>query len=140
MPFVDELSGTLALAKNCVLTARMPFKKVMAALRLLTGTAPDLDEGGIVPFPACPVEGGQVAPIAFLEDGLLVAVSLSVVSVGARLQPTAESQRAFLFALLGCKDPCPDTQRTCHLACTFGGIMISTDPRTGRALAYVSYR
>ena len=140
MPFMDESNGALTLSKKCVLTARMPMGRVLAALRVLAGSAAEMEDKGIIPFPACAVEGGQIAPIAFLEEGLLMAVSLSAVSVGAKPQATAEAQRAFLFSLFHCKDPCPDTQRTCHLACSFGSVMISTDPRTGRALAHLSYR
>ena len=137
MPFVDENSGAMALAKGCLLTARMPAAEVLAALHALGGDCPD--PGDIIPFPACPVRGGQVGAAAFLEEGRLTAIPLSVVFVGHKAMPPADQQRAYLFSLLRCKDPCPDTQRTCRLACAFGSILLSTDPRTGCAHARLSY-
>jgi hypothetical protein len=139
MPFIDEHSGTITLAKGCILSAHMPAKDVLTALRMRNGTSEDLGEGGMIPFPACPVKGGVIAAIAFLENGLLSAVNLSVVAIGQRGSASAEQERAFLFSLLRLRDPRPDTQRTCQLAYTFGSVMVSTDPRTGRALARVLY-
>ena len=53
--------------------------------------------------------------------------------------PSAEQQRAFLFHCMMAKDPCPDTQRNCILACDFGSITLCTDPRVGSAIGRVSY-
>lgn len=139
MPFFNEKSGAVTLAKGYSLTAHMQAADLLMALGALRGVFPGLGESRIVPFPVLKVRGGRIAILAFLEESKLASVRLSVVAIGQKTMPPAEQQRAFLFSLIRCKDLCPDTQRSCRIACAFGSVTISTDPRTGSALARIAY-
>lgn len=137
--FFDEKTGALTFETGLRLIPYMTRKDLLAALKEAGGTSRDLGESGILPFPSCPVAGGALAPVCFLQEDRLAAVTLTVVSVGQKTALSAEQQRAFLFASFRAKDPCPDTQRNCVLHCAFGAISLCTDPRSGHASARVSY-
>lgn len=91
-------------------------------------------------LPRLAVEGGSLAPVCLLAEDALRTVRLSAVSVTGRQQTPGERQRAFLFALLGLADPCPDTQQTVRIKAAFGYLTLYTDPVSGQAEALVEYR
>ncbi len=139
MPFFNEATGALAFENGLCLLSGSTKKELAEALARLGGSAPTSPAWDHLPFPACPVSGGLLAPLCFVQEDRLRAVTLTVVAAGQKLTPTAEQQRAFLFACFHAKDPCPDTQRSCVLRTDFGSITLSTDPRLGHALARVTY-
>jgi hypothetical protein len=137
--FFNEKSGALTFETGLRLAPNMTRKDLLAALKEAGGASRDLGESGIFPFPPCPVAGGSLAPVCFLQEDRLASVTLTVVSVGQKTALSAEQQRSFLFTSFRAKDPCPDTLRNCVLQCAFGAITLCTDPRSGRASARVSY-
>ena len=139
MPFFNEKTGSICLAREHALSVQMSAEEVLAVLQKVGGDPPAIKSPELIPFPACEAAGGMVAPVVFLEQGQLSTIQLSVTSVGQKSSPTADQQRAFLFSLLRCKDPCPDTRRTCRILCDFGTATFSTDPRTGCAHLRLSY-
>ena len=139
MPFFDEKTGALTLGKGYRLTAFMPDSGVLSVLRSIGGSPSDWS-ADIIPFSAIAVSGGRITLIAFLEEDRLSTIKISVVSIKPKRVPAADQQRAFLFSLFGVSDPCPDTQRSCCLAMSFGSLTISTDPRTGHASACLTYQ
>ncbi len=140
MLFFEEKVGKLTFDNGLRLAPNLPIQQVQAARKTLDGVTPPAEDFGIFPFPPCPVAGGRLAPVCFFQEGKLKAVSLTVVTVGQKNTPDAEQQRAFLFACFSAKDPSPDTLRNCILRCTFGTVTLSTDPRSGHALARIAYR
>ena len=136
---LDEKTGALTFETGLRLTPYMTRKDLLAALKEAGGTSRDLGESGILPFPPCPAAGGVLAPVCFLREDRLAAITLAAVSVGQKTVLSAEQQRAFLFAAFQAKDPCPDTLRNCVLHCAFGIVTLCTDPRSGHALARVAY-
>ena len=140
MQFFDEKSGALALGRGCSLSARMTEEAVLENRAHLGKSDVQPKRGGMVPFPSIKAGKGRIAPLAIVEGGVLRAVHLWTAATKGRPPQTAHQQRAFLFSLLGCKDPCPDTLKSCHVACEFGSMTLSSDPRTGCALARITYR
>ena len=85
------------------------------------------------------VAGGRLIPVCTVMGGALQSVALSISSVASRPMRKAERQRAFLFARLDLRDPCPDTLECVHVECPFGEMFLSTDPCTGKAEARILY-
>lgn len=84
--------------------------------------------------------GGSLCAVGAVEDGVLRRVSLEVSEAGGKADPGVEKQRAFLFAKLGLKDPCPDTLSPIRLKRPFGEVLVCTDPHTGRTVATIDYQ
>lgn len=137
--FFDEKTGGLAFETGLRLAPSMGKQELLGALKEAGGVSRDLGESGILAFPPCPAAGGALAPVCFLREDRLAAVTLTAVWAGQRTALTAEQQRAFLFAAFRAQDPCPDTQRNCVLHCAFGTVALCTDPRSGHASARVEY-
>ena len=112
----------------------------MGEFRSLGGVQVYLEEAGIVPFPACPEKEGSVAVVCLLRDGKLTEVCLTVEAARQCPMPTADQQRAFLFALFCLRDPCPDARRSCVFQSGEATVSICADPRLGGAAACVAYR
>ena len=140
MPFLDAKSGILTFENGVRLVPHMKKTDLMEILREAGDNTLDKGEGTVVAFPSCPVAGGMLAVLCVLREDRLQSVSLTVVSVGQKATPSMEQQRAFLFLCFAIKDPCPDTWRTCDLACEFGNITLYTDPRVGSAIGWLSYK
>ncbi|NLV58587.1 MAG: hypothetical protein GXY67_07425 [Clostridiales bacterium] len=137
--FFNDKTGTLTFETSLCLTPFMIRRDLMAALQDAGSTIHDLDKSDILPLPAFAVEGGTLAPVCFLLNDRLVAVTLTASSVGQKTALTGEQQRAFLFASFRAKDPCPDTLRNCILHGGFGSITLCTDPRSGHASARIAW-
>ncbi|MCL1855534.1 MAG: hypothetical protein FWF86_07355 [Clostridia bacterium] len=140
MPFLDAKSGTLTFDNGVRLFSHMEKAELLEILHTAGGDAPDKGKSGVLAFPACPVPGGMLAVLCMLRDDRLQTISVTVVSVGQKTEPSAEQQRAFLFHCFAVKDPCPDTRRNCDLSCEFGSITLCTDPRVGSAIGRLSYQ
>lgn len=138
MPFLDEQTGTLTFSEELSFIAHMPLEALLSLHEQWGGALPKGRD--ILPFPAKAVDGGSVAPVCILRDGLLHEVRLFAACVGARNHPTAEQQRAFFFQLLSLRDHSPDSRRCSHITYPFGTVLIATDPRTGAALLRVEYK
>ena len=139
MPFLNETTGTISLDGGIRFTAHMPRKALLKMLLALSGNAPDAEDAGVLLIPACTACGGKLAPVCTLQNHVLTEITLTVVSVGQRLQLTAEQQRAFLLSCIGVKDPCPDTYRPCEFNCAFGSMLLHCDPRLGSASLRIVY-
>lgn len=85
------------------------------------------------------VRGGGIAPVCTLDAQGLRAVVLHACQVGAKTPVKADRQRAFLFAALRLRDPCPDTRRCVKVRYPFGEIAIYSDPYTGTPAARIEY-
>lgn len=123
-------TGELAFEGMC-LAANMPAAALDGRLR---GVQQALWRSGVLK-----VSGGSLCAVGSVEDGALRRVTLEVCETGGKADPGAEKQRAFLFARLGIKDPCPDTLSGVRLERPFGEVLLCTDHHTGRAVAIVCY-
>ena len=96
-------------------------------------------QNAIIRLDSHAVTGGRLIPVCTVMGGALQSVVLSISSAASRPMRKAERQRAFLFARLDLRDPCPDTMGSVRIACPFGELFLSTDPITGRAEARILY-
>lgn len=133
MMFLTPETGELRFPGGLSLRAGMEAREIDPHLRSLPG------QEAVFCLPQLPVEGGLLAPVCVLEDGRLAAVRLTAAAVTGRHETPGERQRAFLFALLGLKDPCPDTRQSVQVTAPFGSLTLYTDPVTGQAGALVEY-
>lgn len=85
------------------------------------------------------VGNGRLIPVCTVMGGALQSVVLSIASVSSRPMRKAERQRAFLFARLDLRDPCPETMGSVRVECPFGEVFLTTDPLTGRTEARILY-
>lgn len=115
-------------------------------LRLCAGLAMDElaqrlngREDAVIRLESHAVAGGRLIPVCTVMGGALQSVALSLSSAASRPMRKAERQRAFLFARLDLRDPCPDTMESVRIECPFGEMYLSTDPQTGRAEARIVY-
>ena len=115
-------------------------------LRLCAGLAMDEladrlqgRQNAVVRLESHAVSGGRLVPVCTVMGGALQSVALSISSAASRPMRKAERQRAFLFARLDLRDPCPDTMDSVRIECPFGEMFVSTDPITGRAEARILY-
>ena len=96
-------------------------------------------QDAIVRMDSHAVAGGRLIPVCTVMGGALQSVALSISSANSRPMRKSERQRAFLFARLDLRDPCPDTMDSVRIECPFGEIFLSTDPLTGRSEARILY-
>ena len=96
-------------------------------------------QDAIVRMDSHAVSGGRLIPVCTVMGGALQSVVLSISSAASRPMRKADRQRAFLFARLDLRDPCPDTMGSVRIECPFGELFISNDPITGRAEARILY-
>lgn len=115
-------------------------------LRLCAGLAMDEladrlqgRQNAVVRLESHAVSGGRLVPVCTVMGGALQSVALSISSAASRPMRKAERQRAFLFARLDLRDPCPDSMDSVRIECPFGEMFVSTDPITGRAEARILY-
>ncbi len=134
MMFLTPETGEIRFSGGLSLRAGTGAREIDPHLRTLPG------QDTVFCLPRLAVEGGSLAPVCILDDGGLHTVRLTAVSVTGRQQTPGDRQRAFLFGLLGLKDPCPDTQQSVRVKAPFGTLTIYTDPVTGQAGALVEYR
>ena len=154
MALWDE-QGSILMENGLLLWAHMSANELTGELRSAAKRQPDafgpqmLDRierllgsdafDRVVPLPAMPVVGGELAPVCSFHGDRLHAVSFSVTAVG--LKPaSADQQRAFLFECAHVQDPAPDTRKCVSLYCGFGSVVLSTDPRSGQAQMRLTYR
>ena len=140
MPFLDAQSGVITIAPEVCLEPHMPKSRLLALLDELGGHATQGDANGVLLFPPCPVLEGVLAPICILEEERLCVVSFSVVEVGSKAIASAELQRAFLCRCFAMKDPYPDTLKNSYIQCSFGSLMLCTEPHHGVASAFIEYQ
>lgn len=131
MALLDWETGALCFSDGLELRPNMPAS---ALSERLSGAERALWRSDMLA-----VAGGCLSAVCAVEDGVLARVSLEVSQTGGKLCPGAEKQRAFLFACLRLKDPCPDTRGCVRVRRGFGQVVLSSDPHTGRAAAVVIY-
>ena len=96
-------------------------------------------QNAVVRLDSHAVANGRLIPVCSVMGGALQSVTLTVSSAGSRPMRKSERQRAFLFARLDLRDPCPDTMDSVRIECPFGEVFLSTDPTTGRSEARILY-
>lgn len=96
-------------------------------------------QNAVVRLESHAVAGGRLVPVCTVMGGALQSVALSIASAAGRPMRKADRQRAFLFARLELRDPCPETMGSVRVQCPFGELFLSTDPCTGRAEARILY-
>lgn len=131
MAFLNKETGELTFSDGLRLSAGLAMDELADRL--------DGRRDAVVRLESHAVAGGRLIPVCTVLGGALQSVALSISSVASRPMRKAERQRAFLFARLDLRDPCPDTMGSVHIECPFGEIFLSTDPCTGRAEARVLY-
>ncbi len=134
MMFLTPDTGEIRFPDGLCLRAGMQAREIDPHLRSHPG------QEAVFTLPRMAVEGGSVAAVCVLDDGGLHTVRLTAAAVTGRQQTPADRQRAFLFGLLGLKDPCPDTQQTVRVKAPFGRVTMYTDPVTGQAGVLVEYQ
>ena len=131
MALLNQETGELTFQDGLHLGAGLAMDEL--ALRL------DGRQNAVVRLESHAVAGGRLVPVCTVMGGALQSVALSLSSAASRPMRKAERQRAFLFARLDLRDPCPDTMDSVRVECPFGEIFLSTDPMTGRAEARILY-
>lgn len=133
MRFLNAETGALSFPDGYHVLPGMPAKALND--RFQTPAENDLT----LCLKARDIDGGSVALICVVSPDGLKCVTLTPCAVAGRADAGADRQRAFLFAALGLKDPCPDTRRVVRVRCAFGTVTLSTDPYTGAAAARLDY-
>ena len=131
MALLNRETGELSFSDGLHLTAGLAMGELAERLDGRTDAAVRLESHEVA--------GGRLIPVCTVMGGALQSVSLTISSVAGRPARKAEKQRAFLFARLDLRDPCPDTMDSVRVECPFGEIFLSTDPMTGRAEARILY-
>lgn len=131
MAFLNQETGALTFSDGLHLSAGLATGELAQRLQ---GR-----QDAIVRMDSHAVAGGRLIPVCTVMGGALQSVALSISSVASRPMRKAERQRAFLFARLEMRDPCPDTMASVRIECPFGELFISTDPVTGRSEARILY-
>lgn len=134
MIFLTPETGEICFPDGLCLRAGMQPREIDPHLRSHPG------QEAVFSLPAMAVEGGSLAAVCVLNDAGLHTVRLTAAAVTGRQQTPADRQRAFLFGLLGLKDPCPDTRQSVSIKAPFGRLTVYTDPVSGQAGALVEYR
>ena len=131
MALLNKETGELAFSDGLRLCAGLAMDELADRL--------DGRRDAVIRLESHAVAGGRLIPVCTVMGGALQSVALSISSVASRPMRKAERQRAFLFARLDLRDPCPDTMESVRIACPFGEVYLSTDPVTGRAEARILY-
>jgi len=131
MALLNQETGELTFQDGLRLGAGLAMDEL--ALRL------DGRQNAVVRLESHAVAGGRLVPVCTVMGGALQSVALTIASAAGRPMRKAERQRAFLFARLDLRDPCPDTMGSVRIQCPFGELFLSTDPCTGRAEARILY-
>ena len=133
MSFFNPETGEMQFSDGLCLRGGMPVDAIDPHLRY-TGS-----QEAVYCLPPLAVEGGSLGAVLTADQGGLRTLRLTVAAITGRHQVPGERQRAFLFARLDLRDPCPDTMDCVRIECPFGEMYLSTDPCTGRAEARILY-
>lgn len=133
MPFMDAQTGRMTFLDGLSLYSGMPAQEINERFQN------PIERDITLCLKERPVEGGSLAPVCVLDAHGLRCVTLYAHSPAGRQDAGADRQRAFLFAVLRLKDPCPDTRRAVKVRCAFGTVLIDTEPYTGVAAARLEY-
>lgn len=131
MAFLNHETGELTFQDGLRLSAGLAMDELAQRLQGRSSAMVRLESHA--------VSGGRLIPVCSVMGGALQSVTLSVSSAASRPMRKSERQRAFLFAHLDLRDPCPDTMDSVRIECPFGEIFLSTDPLTGRSEARIVY-